>query len=252
MAKLKIKSINVQEFTSLVKKLLVIDKFIFLKINEENITSSVFFEKKDAVKYVRLNLEELFQIDEKIPGTIKISFFNGHKIIAALSHFTRGEVSGEIIYAKHGDEYIASDFVVFNDKLQIKLFCSDPSLAFMEMTEPQLKTAFNTTAAASQFELLIAQADEINSLFNLDKETETFKIGLTSDGIKIIGENYDNIITNKSEIKGSLENVTVYKKYFDLLDKENYTVSVCENKIVFESQDTETKMTIAVCVTDEE
>ena len=46
--------------------------------------------------------------------------------------------------------------------------------------------------------------------------------------------------------------VVIYKKYINLLDKENYKVSVCENKVVFKSLDTNTHLTVAVAITDED
>ena len=38
----------------------------------------------------------------------------------------------------------------------------------------------------------------------------------------------------------------------NLLDKESYKVTVCENKVVFHSLDTETSLTVAVAVVDED
>ena len=43
-----------------------------------------------------------------------------------------------------------------------------------------------------------------------------------------------------------------YKKYINLLDKENYKVIVCGNKVVFRSLDTNTHLTVAVAITDED
>jgi len=36
------------------------------------------------------------------------------------------------------------------------------------------------------------------------------------------------------------------------LDKENYRVVVCDNKVVFRSLDTNTHLTVAVAITDED
>jgi hypothetical protein len=46
--------------------------------------------------------------------------------------------------------------------------------------------------------------------------------------------------------------VVIYKKYLNLLDKENYKAIICENKVVFKSLDTNTHLTVAVAMIDED
>jgi len=43
--------------------------------------------------------------------------------------------------------------------------------------------------------------------------------------------------------------VTLFKKYLNLLDKEDYTANVLENRVVMKSNDSETLLTIATCNT---
>ena len=54
------------------------------------------------------------------------------------------------------------------------------------------------------------------------------------------------------DYEGSKGNkVTLFKKYFNLLDKEDYTAHVLDNRVVMRSQDSETLLTIATCETAE-
>jgi len=248
---IKIKKIDTVEFQSFVKKLLSIDKFIFMKVGEKVTSSSVFLPQRDAVKLVNVKTSDLFDAEGWPEESVKVSFFNGNKIIEALSHFG-GECSGKIIYSKVGNDLVASDFIIENDNLKIKLFCADPSLNFMDMTDDETKRAFATSDSKFSFELLTIHADKMKSLFSLDKERETYKLYADSRGVSIKGESYDAIITHSVEVESETEEVTVYKKYSPLLDKENYKVVVCGNKIVFKSLDTATYLTIAVAITDDE
>ena len=134
MQELQINKIEALELQSFVKKLLSIDKFIFMKVSAEKTVSSVFLPQRDAVKLVSVDTKDLFDVEGTIDKTIKVSFFNGSKVIDALSHFN-GEIKGTIVYQDYGDEYIATDFIVYDDNLKINLFCSDPSLSFMEMSD---------------------------------------------------------------------------------------------------------------------
>jgi len=251
MKQIAITSIDVTEFQYYVKKLLSIDKFIFLKLTEDKIVSSVYLPQRDAVKFSSIDTKEIFQIEDKIEKPIKISFFNGTKVIEALSNFN-GQVKGNILFEEMGDEYIATDFVVYDTSLKINLFCSDPSLSFMEMSTEEMKRAFDTSSSLFSYELLTTHIAKIKSLFNLDREKETFSIYADTDGVKIKGDNYDALLTSNVDIKSDNPKVSVYKKYLGLLDNENYSLEVCSNKVVFKSQDSGTILTVAVAISDED
>lgn len=251
MKQISIVSIDVAEFQYYVKKLLAIDKFIFIKLTNENIVSSVYLPQRDAVKFSSIETKEIFQIEDTIEKPVKISFFNGTKVIEALSNFS-GTVTGTIVYEEMGDEFIATDFIVFDNSLKIKLFCADPSLSFMEMSTDEMKRAFDTSSALFDFELLTTHVAKMKSLFNLDKEKETFSIYANTDGVNVKGDNYDALLTSNVNVKSDNPKVSVYKKYLSLLDNENYSLQVCSNKVVFKSQDSGTILTVAVAISDED
>ena len=247
---LTLDKIDSHELKTFIKKLLPIDKFIFMKINDKHTTSSVYFPERDAVKLVNVDTPEMFKGNINTP--VKVSFYNGTKVIDALSHFSGKDITGIIKYEQIDDELMASDFTLRNDDLEINLACADPSLSFMEMSEDETRRAFGTDDNMFSFELLNTHIDKMKSLFNLDKEDETFTLEITKKGINVKGSSYNANITHSYE-GGSINNtVVIYKKYINILDKESYKVTVCENKVVFHSLDTETSLTVAVAVVDEE
>jgi hypothetical protein len=249
---LKIKKINGLEFQYFIKKLLSIDKFIFMKMSAEKISSSVYLPQKDAVKMSSIKTSELFEIEDTISSTIKISFFNGNKVIDAISHFGK-DMSANISYQKIGETYIATDFSVYDENLKINLYCADPSLNFMEMTDDEMKRAFGATDKLFSFELLTVHVDKMKSLFKLEDNKELFKFKISDKGIHVAGERYDAIITHQAENHlTEFTEVDIYKKYISILDKENYKVIVCTNKIIFKSLDTNTVLTVAVAISDNE
>lgn len=242
--------IDGQELSLFVKKLLPIDKFIFLKIGKEGTVSSVYFPERDAVKLANTPTKDLFESD--IDKTIKVSFYNGVKVIDALAHFN-GDLRGRIKYNEIDNECMASDFILENDDLQINLACADPSLSFMEMSKEEISRAFDTEAKLFEFDLLTTHVDRMKSLFNLEKEEDTFTLYISDNGISIKGTSFDAILCRSYEGISSVgTQVVIYKKYINLLDKENYRVMVCDNKVVFRSLDTNTLLTVAVAITDED
>ena len=183
-----IKKINGYELSSFVKKLLPIDKFIFMKIGKEGTVSSVYFPERDAVKLVTTPTKDIFDTDINSP--IKVSFYNGTKVIDALSHFN-GDIRGRIRYAEYDGELMASDFIMENEDLQISLACTDPSLSFMEMSKDETDRAFGTDSSLFQFDLLTTHVDKMKSLFNLDKDEDIFTLYINEKGIGIKGTSYD-------------------------------------------------------------
>jgi len=57
--KIDLAEINGHEFSSFIKKLLPIDKFIFMKVGKTNTLSSVYLPERDAVKLVTVKTEDL-------------------------------------------------------------------------------------------------------------------------------------------------------------------------------------------------
>jgi len=248
---LTLEKIDSYELKSFIKKLLPIDKFIFMKINDSNTTSSVYFPERDAVKLVNVGTPDMFKGDISTP--IKVSFYNGTKVIDALSHFSGSDITGLIKYEEIDNELMASDFTLRSDDLEINLACADPSLSFMEMSEEETRRAFGTDSNMFSFELLNAHIDKMKSLFNLDKEDEVFTLEVTDKGINVKGNSYNANLTHSFEGSPAVgTSVVIYKKYINLLDKESYKVNVCENKVVFHSLDTETSLTVAVAIVEED
>lgn len=247
---LKLEKIDNYELSSFIKKLIPIDKFIFLKIGKDEMVSSVYFPERDAVKLVNIPSKNVLNADIKKP--IKVSFYNGSKVIDALSHFS-GDIKGSIKFSELDGELMASDFILQNENLQISLACADPSLSFMEMSKEETDRAFGTDSKLFEFDLLTTHVEKMKSLFNLEKEEETFALKLSEKGICVKGNSYDAVLSHQYD--GDCEintNVIIYKKYINLLDKENYKVVVCKNKVVFKSLDTNTHLTVAVAISDED
>jgi hypothetical protein len=191
-------------------------------------------------------MSEIFEIESMIEGQLKMSFLNGSHTIEALGHFVGEQVSAEITLREMGGEQIATSFKLISDGLTITLPCADPSLGFQDMTDDQLKAVFATEDNLFEFEIQPFNIDKLNQLFNLEKEQETFRVAIDGTGVKFKGASYDSLVTEDVKREGETE-VTFYKKYVGLLDKESYNVTICGHKAVWRSLDSETMLTIATC-----
>jgi hypothetical protein len=64
------------------------------------------------------------------------------------------------------------------------------------------------------------------------------------------GKTYNYLVTDSYQ-GSNPGNVTLFKKYLNLLDKEDYSANVMDNRVVLRSKDSETLLTIATCQTAE-
>lgn len=245
---LKIKTIHLDEFQAFIKKLLAIDKFIYMNITSKKVVSSVYFPQKDAVKLVSVDLEDIFEFEQSLDDNIKVSFFNGSKVKEALSFFKDGNVSAKISLEDSNGTFMINEFTIFNDKLSISLFVGDPNLSFMEMSTDDIQRAFDIKSEVYRFELGKDVIDDMKSLFNINKENDTFKFILDDTNLKIKEEHYENLISNSVKVKSDTKKqATIYKKYISILDKENYDAVVCSNKVFLRSKESDTLLTFALC-----
>lgn len=237
----------VGEFTTFIKKLLSIDKFIYLKLSNSQIVSNCYLPERDAVKAQSIPISDIFESDSLPDQDIKMSFLNGSHTAEALKHFIGLSVSAEITCKETPEGLVATNLKLMSDELKVDLPCADPSLGFQDMSNDQIKRVFSTEGNLFQFEVQTFHIDKLNSLFNLEKEQETFKIARDEAGVKFKGETYDSLIVPVSSDVNNSE-VMVYKKYLNLLDKESYNVTVCDEKIVWRSLDSNTLLTVATCI----
>lgn len=248
---LKLTRVDVNSLTSFISKLTSIDKFVYLKIKGDSLISSVYLPERDAVKLQEVPVDEIFSFEKQPSNDLKISFFNGSKVNEALRNFANtdsDEITGIIEFADIEGDYIATSLKVSSPDLTLTLACSDPTLGFMDLTSDQIKAIFSKKDVMFDFDLEPFMLSKITSLFNLDKDSDTLKIQYIDDVVRVKGDSYDAKITqtDKSSVESGTE-VMLYKKYFNLIDKESYVVSVCPNKLVFKSKDSNTLLTVSVC-----
>jgi len=245
--KLQINRIDQHALTGFINRVKLIDSFVYMKINNGQIESTVYLPQRDAVKHHSVEANSIFQVDEwpETDKEMKIAFFEGSKVIEALKHFDSDAIKGELEFIENEGELVASTLRIFNDELEITLACSEPSLGFKDLTSEQRDVIFARTDAQFDFSFDTHMINKVKNLFSLDKE-ETFGIKSDVSGVNVDGKPFNVLLTPDTSGNG---NVTVYKKYLNLLDKEEQTVFVSGSKVVFESNDSTTLLTVSTCQT---
>lgn len=244
--KIQISRVDSNAFTEFVNRLKSIDTFLYFKFRKGNIESAVYLPQRDAVKYHSLPISEMFTVEGALPEgkEIKVAFFDASKVLDAIKMFQNDQISAEIELIENEEDFVASTVKLFNQELEITLICSEPTLGFKDLTDSQIETIFSRTGSEFDFTLDTFTLGKIRSLFSLDKD-DTFEITANGSGVRVKGKTYN--YQAGGEYNGSAGKAILYKKYLNLLDREEYAVYVSGNKVVMKSNDSNTILTIATC-----
>lgn len=244
--KIQISRVDQNAFTEFVNRLKSIDTFLYFKFRKGNVESAVYLPQRDAVKMHTLPISELFTIEGQLPEgkEIKVAFFDASKVLDAIKMFQNDQISAEIELIENEEDFVASTVKLFNQELEITLICSEPTLGFKDLTDSQIETIFSREGSEFDFTLDTFTLGKIRSLFSLDKD-DTFEINANGSGVRVKGKTYN--YQAGGEYNGSAGKAILYKKYLNLLDREEYAVFVSGNKVVMKSNDSNTILTIATC-----
>ena len=108
--KLQIDRIDAHALTEFINRVKLIDSFIYMKIKDGQIQSTVYLPQRDAVKHHSIQADKIFQVSEW-PDTdkeMKIAFFEGSKVIEAIKHFEHDAIKGEFEFIENDEEFVAS------------------------------------------------------------------------------------------------------------------------------------------------
>jgi hypothetical protein len=245
--KLQIDRIDQHALTGFINRVKLIDSFVYMKIKDGQIHSAVYLPQRDAVKSHTVACDQIFQVSEwpDTDAEMKVAFFEGSKVIDAIKHFESDAIKGELEFIEQEGELIASSLRMYNDELEITLACSEPSLGFKDLTEAQQQAIFAVDNTKFSFNIDTHTINKVKNLFGLDSE-ETFSVKANGTGVSVNGKSFNAVINPESNGQGD---VTVYKKYLNLLDREEQTVHVTDSKLVFQSTESNTLLTVSTCQT---
>ena len=82
-----------------------------------------------------------------------------------------------------------------------------------------------------------------NSLSDSD---QTVLKNMRRHHLAIAGDTYDLVVDDSKESKH--DEINLFKSFFTRIDKESYDISVCQNKLVMDSQDSSTKIALNLAI----
>lgn len=247
--KVKIRNVKVANFSGLIKKMLLMDTSLYINIDSERVWSSVYVPTKDVVKSYGIPTKDVLDFESPLKETIKLSFFSGSRLLSCIGHFDPHHLSMEISTFKEADGSYYADKVILRDqKLKIEIHCQDISLGFTSMTDDQVNRAFDKSSSIIDFRLSREDLAKVTQLLSLDK-SELFEIYVNSEGVHIKTEAFD-IVVDESTKSDDVISKKSFKSFLEKVDKETYDISLCESKLILDSQESSTKIALNLAISE--
>lgn len=229
------------EFTNFLKRFSPISGSLLIEISDGQIKAKTHTPERSVVKSSKIDVSRVFE-GEVTTDPIIFGVYSVEKLIKSFSHFEGGPLNFTITLEKTAEGTVGTDIVLHNDSLTINFQCATLRL-FTHITDEMMDRIADTASSEVNFVLTKELQSRINSLTGIDSDQKLLVLSIKDGFVKASGKSFDlNLLS--IENKSANLTVSVYKSQFAFLDKEDTMVYMNEDRLIFHSIETETKMII--------
>jgi hypothetical protein len=230
---------NATKLTNFLQRFSLINQSLLLKIENGNIFGITNTQEKNVVKFSTLQLDEIFD-EMKGVEDMKVGVINIKKICDAIKLFKDEEFTLSILYDAISGTNVATGFNLKNNKIEIIMPCA-PMKLFMQFQQDVIDKIASTDDPRATFELTKDTQAELAPLIALDDNKKGLISFKTSGGsLKAECKSFKmNLASCDQDV-----NTAILKEHYAYLDKEDLIAYVQDGKIVFVSQESDTKVII--------
>ncbi|HRW21963.1 MAG TPA: hypothetical protein P5509_08320 [Bacteroidales bacterium] len=243
MQKLNLKVEKSQKFNDFLKRFSSIDNSLLMEIEDGVIKAKSYTPERSVVKYSSIPLDEIFSEFSDINEPIKIGILNLDKLASSFKFFGEGEFEFILEYDKVGADNAGTGITLKNNSLKIDFQCASLKM-FYYITNDVLETITDTSASKVDFLLPKEQQAKISSLFGIDSDYSKLSFNKKGNEVLAEGKNFKlQIVDSGVDTKKDTE-LSVFKHHYAFLDREDSIVHISDGKLVFLSNESDTKMII--------
>lgn len=251
MSTIKVSRLHHKPFKDFLKSMLLVDESVYFRIDGDKIATSMYTQNRDTAM---LRTVELASVMDLPPNTapVRIGLYKGTagKLMKYLDNFDQQCTEAVLhTFLHRADNRTYVQKIDLRDpQLHMSVFCMDPGMGFVEMTPEQGAKAFSDPAVLYKFDLSKENLTRLVKLTAFVQE-ENKLIDLVCDGSKVTAscdlfemDLGSGAITGTGFSPG--KESQLFKKFFDRIPQENYSVSVYKAKALLESADSDVKLAI--------
>jgi hypothetical protein len=236
-------STNVKPFSQWLKKFALIDPTLLLELDEvkQRFVAKSHNKEKSVVKCSEISFADAGFVTKKQKDAkrVKIGVFHISRLMKIMDQFAGGEFTFTVNYDElTGDtkDFAAISLKFSNEKLKMTVECTSLNI-FKYIADELFKNNIARVDSVCTFSLSKDTIETIGSLSVLDNDDEYITFQNVDGKVYVKGKSFELNVADggKEEIE-----LIVSKEQFEKLDVEDYSVLIGEDKLVFNSTDSET------------
>jgi hypothetical protein len=200
--------------------------------------------ERSVVKSSKMELNRIFNLsgDTIEIETSMFGVYSLDRLMKSFSHFGDSKIEFNLTTEKTPEGTVGTDLTLKNDSLDINYQCASLRL-FTHITDEMMDRIADNASSQTSFVLTKELQARINSLTSLDPDQKLLTINVKNGVVKASGKSFNLNLLNIDDTSANLS-ISVYKSQFAYLDKEDTMVYMNEDRLIFHSIETDTKMII--------
>ncbi|MCK9576017.1 MAG: hypothetical protein WC979_01250 [Candidatus Pacearchaeota archaeon] len=243
MQKLNLKVEKFQKFINFLKRFQGIDNSLLLEIDNGFVKAKSYTPEKSVVKYSAIPLDEVFSEYSDISAPVKVGILNIDKLSSSFKFFGESEFEFILDYENVNGDNTGTGIVLKNSSLAIEFQCASLKL-FTYITDDVLNKITDTSSSKVDFLLPKEQQAKISSLFGIDSDHSKITFNKKGDEVLAEGKNFKLQVVDTDVANKPNANLSVFKHHYAFLDREDAIVHIADEKLIFVSNESDTKMII--------
>lgn len=231
------------EFTNFLKRFSSISGSLLIEMADGYLKAKTHTPERSVVKSSKIELNRVFDTDMDFSDMEPVIFgiYSLDKLIKSFSHFDGSSVHFTLHLEKTAEGIVGTDIVLHNDSLKINFQCATLRL-FTHITDEMMDRIGDTASAEVNFVLTKELQSRVNSLSGIDSDQKLLSFALKAGQVTATGKSFD---LNLLAVDSTADlNISVYKSQFAYIDREDSMVYMNEDRLIFHSIESETKMII--------
>jgi len=242
---LNLKISKAAKLINFLNKFSPIDNSLLIEMNETEMKAKNYTVEKALVKYSAIPLSEIFSEYSEIKGDLKFGVHNIKRLVETCKFFGDTEFDMTLECSKINGETIGTLIVFKNSILTLEFQCAPLKLLnYVDDNTLNKKVFGDLTNAKVEFALSKENYGKVLSLFKLE---DTPKVTFVKKGKKVTikGSSFEILVVEDDNLKTLPDHsLSTLKTHYGYLDNENQDAYLMDDRIVFISKESDTKITI--------
>lgn len=238
---LKLQLTDATEFTNFLKRFSPISGSLLIELEDGYLKAKTHTPERSVVKSSKIELSRVFNI-ESVDEPIIFGVYSVDKLINSFSHFNGGDLNFTIQLDKTAEGIVGTDIVLQGENLKIAFQCATLRL-FTHITDEMMDRIADTASSEVNFVLTKEIQARVNSLTKIDSDQKLLTLSVADGNVNASGKSFELNLLSIDNADANLE-LSVYKSQFVFVDKEDTMVYMNEDRLIFHSLETDTKMII--------